>query len=189
MIPDTINKRTAQRLSENMKRSLGFTLLELMVVMSLLAVLTVAVVPLYGNSMAYVTLRSTRNDFASLLSFVQEKAVSESREYRVYIDNKEGKYWVMRFKERDKEDKIFEKVEAEFGQERFFPPNIKLERIKAPKDRHERAFYIGCYPNGASDRAKLNFRDLRGKRRAFSIEVLGAMGKVDVKTGVQRVVE
>ncbi len=155
----------------------------------MLALLTAAVVPLYNNSMAYVTLRSARNDFTSTLSFVQEKAVIESCEYRVYVSDDEGKYWVRRLKERKGEEKIFEEVAADFARDQYFPSNIKLERIKAPKDRAERAHFIGCYPNGASDRAKLSFRDLRSKKRAFTIEVLGALGKVRVTMGVQRVVQ
>ena len=82
---------------------------------------------------------------------------------------------------------------AEWAAKRTFPANLKLDRFKGPKSRESRSSYhsryIGCYPNGSSDRAELTFVDKRARKRAFRVTVLGVMGKIEVKTGVQRVVE
>lgn len=174
----------------------GFTLLELVVVLAVLAVITAAVVPLYANSLSYVRLRAARNDFVSLLAYVQERAVSESMQYRVCLDEREGEYWVEQFlgAKKGKKDKEteYEAVESAWGAKRTFPTNLKLDRFKGPKS-HEghagsRQKYIACYPNGASDQAELIFRDTKSRKRAFKVEVLGPMGKIKVTTGVQRVV-
>ena len=110
----------------------GFTLLELVVVMALLAIITAAIVPLYGNSMAHIQLRNAQNEFVALLSFVQERAVAESREYRVYIDDEAGVYWVMYEEGYDKknDEKVFTEVEADFGKEQSLPKYLVLEGVK-----------------------------------------------------------
>jgi len=162
--------------------SKGFTLLELIVVMTILAIISAAVVPMYGRSLAAIQLRSVRNDFVSLLSFVQARAVAESREYRVYIDSREGVYWVMYFDGvDDKEEKVFQFVEAEYGQEHAIPQGYEIKSVSAPKDRNYDAYYIACYPNGACDNnATVSFKNVQDGR-GFEVTTTGAMGKFEVK--------
>jgi len=160
----------------------GFTLLELIVVLSLLAILSAAVVPLYGQSMSAIQLRDARNDFVALLSFVQERAVTDSREYRVYIDSETHSYWVGYHAATEEEEKVFKDVAAEYGRERFLPEFLELDRIKAPEDRELNVHYIGCYPNGACDRVEVTFTDTRTWGRQFSVATEGVMGKISVET-------
>jgi len=163
-------------------RGRGFTLLELIVVMALIAVISAAVVPVYGRSMSAIQLRNVRNDFVSLVSFVQEKAVAESKEYRVCIDSRDNVYWVMVLAGYDdRNEKVFKPVEAEYGVEKALPEGYVIERVDARKDRETGARYIGCYPNGACDEVDVTFRDQRNRRRTFKVTTLGAMGKFEVK--------
>ena len=159
----------------------GFTFLELLVVVTLLSILSAAVVPLYGASMAGLRLRSVQNDFISLLSFVQERAVVESREYRLYLNESEGSYFVMYLAEHDGRRKIFEYVEGDFGVEQFLPEYIKLDKVKAREDRDVRMHYIACFPNGACDRATIAIQDTRSRSRRVEISTLGSLGKFEVK--------
>jgi len=159
----------------------GFTMLELVVVLSLLTIITAAVVPLYAKSMSAIQMRNARNDFVALLSFVQERAVSDSREYRIYLDTEKGGYWVSAHTATEDRQKIFEDVEQAFGRERLLPPYLELDRVKAPKDRKRGVHYIGCYPNGASDRVQLTFKDTRNRRRRFRVRTEGVMGKLRVE--------
>lgn len=159
----------------------GFTFLELLVVVTLLSILSAAVVPLYGASMAGLRLRSIQNDFISLLSFVQERAVADSREYRLYLNTQDGSYFVMYLAEYDGQRKIFEYVEADFGVEQFLPEFIKMDKVKAREDRNMRMNYIACYPNGACDRATVTLLDTRSRSRRVDISTLGTLGKFEVK--------
>lgn len=167
----------------------GFSLMELIVVLTLVTVIAAVVVPLYGSSMAQVQLRDARNSFVSLITHVQERAVAESLEYRIYIDDKEGAYWVMRLAGMDKDEKVFKPVSGEFGRKMFFPPYLRVDRVRARKDRDRRAYYIACFPNGASDRATVSFRDERNRSRAFRVATQGAMGRIDVRSGTTQVVQ
>jgi len=147
----------------------------------LLAIITGAIVPIYSNSMATIQLRSAQNDFVSILVFVQERAVSESLEYRLYIDDEEGSYWVMFLKGFDKDEEVFKQVKADFGKKQYLPTFMSIDRLKAREDRKRGVRFIGCYPNGACDRASLTIRDTRSRGRKITIETLGSLGKIRAK--------
>ena len=85
----------------------GFTFLELIVVLSILAVLTAIIVPVFGNSVSALKRRSARGDFVAQVYFVQELAVRESREMRLYIDTRKGAYWIEGWVEGHGDDKAF----------------------------------------------------------------------------------
>ena len=159
----------------------GFTLLELIVVLSILTIITSAVVPVFSSSMATIQLRSAQNNFVSTLVFVQERAVSESLEYRLYIDDDEGCYWVMALEGFEDDEEVFSQVESSFGQVQYLPAFMKIDRLKAREDRARRAKFIGCYPNGACDRASFILQDTRGRDRRIEIETLGSLGKIRAK--------
>ncbi|MBW7866485.1 MAG: type II secretion system protein [Candidatus Hydrogenedens sp.] len=159
----------------------GFTLLELIVVMTILSVISMAVVPVFLSGMTAVEVRNARSDFIATLRFVQELAVKESREYRVYISEEDGTYWVMRLSGLKDTEKQFEPVEEEFGAEKRFPEFLKITRIKARRDRGGNARFIACLPNGASDQAVVSLQDQRVRGRSFDIEVKGVLGKVEIK--------
>ena len=159
----------------------GFTLLELIVVLSILATISAAVVPIYGSSMQSLDIHNARRDFLAVLHFVQQRAVSESREYRLYINEDEGCYWAMYLAGVEDEEKVFEYAPTEFGERIYFPEHLHISRINAEKDRKRKAHYVACYPNGACERIKITFEDDRGRRRRFRVETHGYMGKIEVE--------
>jgi prepilin-type N-terminal cleavage/methylation domain-containing protein len=158
----------------------GFTLLELIVVVTLLALISVAVMPVYVGAMNATAVRNAQSDLLATLRFIQEVAVKESREYRLYLSEKEGKYWVMRLAGLEDNEKQFEEVEEEYGKEKTLPEGLVITRIKARKDGN--AHFIACLPNGASDQATIALRDEKRRGRAtITIEVKGVLGKVGIK--------
>ena len=164
----------------------GFTLLELIVVVMLLGILTGLVVPIYGGSMASMRIRNTQSDIVSLLGYIQERAVTDGREYRLYIDKQDGRFWVMYAVGRKQDEKVFEEETRDYGREREFPEGMIVDRIKAKKDRKRNANYISCHPNGACDVATVVLADKDNRRRHVTVETTGVMGKIEVKRSVDR---
>lgn len=158
----------------------GFTLLELIIVMTLLAVITAAVVPVFGATLKRLQLRSAQDDFVTTLAFTQDMAVRNSREYRLYVDPDEGSYWAMRLVSEGLDEKKFEDVSERWGRVQYFPEYLDMRKPRLAKDRERDAYYIACYPNGACDRIKIRLEDTRDRRRKFEVETLGTLGQFEV---------
>jgi prepilin-type N-terminal cleavage/methylation domain-containing protein len=159
----------------------GFTFLELIVVLALLAIISAIIVPVYVRSMNGIQMRSARNGLIGTLRFIQELSVKESREFRLYVDAKKGTYWVMRMAKVVDGEKKFEPIEETWGAETQLPEQFVITHIKARKDRGEKGIFIACLPNGASDQAVISVRDDHVRGRNYKIVVLGPMGKIEVQ--------
>ncbi len=165
-----------------MAQNRGFTLLEMMIVLMLFTVITVAIIPVYSTSMTSVRVRSARDDLVATLAFAMEKAVSQGREHRVYIDTRENVYWVMYLEGYDADhEKIFEDEEERYGEPRRLPEYFRAERVKGPKDRTLGTHYIACYPNGACTQAEVVLVNQRARNQRVKIKTLGFMNKIVVE--------
>jgi prepilin-type N-terminal cleavage/methylation domain-containing protein len=132
----------------------GFSLMELMLVVTLLAIITSAVVPVYSGSLGSIHANHAVRDIVALIKYAQERAVSDTTEYRLYLDDKNGQYWLMRWEESEDG---FAFVEAdERGEERrTLPPDLSMKEPDAFMDKDRDVRYIGFYPSGACDFAEL----------------------------------
>ena len=183
MIPTTARETRPVRAGLQDRRGAvaGFTLLELIVVLALIAVITASIVPVYVRAMNGIRMRSAQNGLIGTLRFIQELSVRESREYRLYVDAKKGTYWVKRLEKVEKGEKKFEPVAEAWGAETELPAQFVITSVKARKERGEKALFIACQPNGASDQATISIRDDHARGRNIKIIVLGPMGKIEVK--------
>ena len=164
------------------QRCTGFTLLEIIVVMAILAIITAAVVPVYSHSMRAIQARSARNTLIGLLQFTQEKAVTEGCEYRLYLDKKENTYWVMRIIGHDAGEKILESVEVEWGMKRSLPKDLTFQKITARKDASQKAYYIACFPHGGCDVAAVEVRNASDRSKLWTLTTGGRLGQVEAES-------
>lgn len=162
-------------------RNGGFTFLELVVVVTILAVLTAMIVPVYGDSVSAMKRRSARGDFVALLYFVQELAVRQSREVRLYIDGREGAYWVEAWESGHGDEKEFVPVsDRAYGGVRYFPEQFEITRIRARSDRGRGIHYLSFYPNGACDRASIRVSNGGRGDGSTTITTTGVLGQIEV---------
>lgn len=165
----------------NRNRRRGFTFLELIVVTIIIAVLSAAVLPVFSTSFRSLRVRNAKADLLATLAHTQECAVRDSREYRFYVDQKAGAYWVAAYAGTVDEEKVFNPIEENWGKRVELPEPLRMARADMRKDRDMDAQYLACYPNGASDIGAIQVIDPSRGRKSFKIEVLGAMGQFEVK--------
>ncbi len=161
----------------------GFTLLELVVVVAFISILTGMVIPIYNRTMYSLRIRNTTQDITSLIRYAQEKAIAESREFRILIDEENRTFRLVRLKnlthDREKE---FEPVGVgDGGGTITLPETIKISRITAGKDRKTGLRYIACYPNGASDPGQIELEPQGRGRQRILIKWTGALGRFEIK--------
>jgi len=150
------------------------------VVLTLMAIISAAVVPVFSSSLSGLKQKDTLRNLVSLIQFVQEKAVSESRVYRICFDTKAQTYWVMEPAEEPTEDQPYDVVQDSYGRPRKLPTGMEFRAVRARTDRVDRYDYFECYPNGASDELTLTFDFPNDRSRRAKISVEGMMGRVEL---------
>jgi len=165
--------------SPQSKRSqAGFSLMELAVVVIVLAMMTAAVTPIFRTTLVRMKTEQGIQDLLAAMQYTQQRAVSDGREYRIFLNDRDDTYWIERFVEVDeKNEKVFEPFEQFTLRE--LPGELSFRRVSAKRDRVSRAQYITCYPSGASDRASITLDRAQG--RSITIETRGRVGSFRVQ--------
>jgi type II secretion system protein H len=156
----------------------GFSLMELAVVVICLAIMTAMVTPIFRTTMIRLRTEQGINEFLTAVQYAQERAVSDGREFRIYIDARANRYWIERFVEVDEDnERVFEPFET-FTM-RQLPDEVTFRRVSARTDRQTRAQYITCFPSGACDHASITLDRANG--RSLTIDTRGRIASFRVR--------
>ena len=162
----------------NKRARAGFSLMELTVVLIVLAVMTAAVTPIFRNTVVRLKTEQGIQDFITAIQYAQERSVSDGREFRIYLDDREHRYWIERFVEVDDEgERVYEPFER--FTVRQLPDDLTFRRVAANRDRGSRHKFITCYPSGASDRASITLDRANG--RSITIDTRSRPGSLRVR--------
>lgn len=72
--------------------SVGFTLIEIIIVLVLLAIVTAIALPTFRNLVANSPLKTAARDLMSEIALQKERAIAESRQYRIVLDVNNNSY-------------------------------------------------------------------------------------------------
>lgn len=166
-------------------RNNGFSLLELVVVVAVIALISSMVIPMFGESLRSMRRQRYIDDFMTAMKYAQERAITDSVEHRIYIDEKANAFWVCR-QELDVRaltarasdtatlpQATFVPVEDAPGRKTFLPETLSFGAIKARKDKELGGAFIAFYPTGATDIATVTIE--RGKRSSLTIATEGRL--------------
>ena len=125
-------------------------MLELMLVMTILALMTAMVSPVFSGTFSSLRSEDGVRTLVETMEFAQSRAVTDAHEYRLYLASKGGQYWVERIGE--KEDTI-DSVEDSL------PDSLRFTKAKAQRDEKSKRYYIAFYPSGLCDRSSISLAD------------------------------
>lgn len=157
----------------------GFTLMELIIVLTIIAIISAAVIPVFGASFNTIRRDHALRDFLAALRYSQERAVAETCEYRVVIDPETRSYRITRMVKFDRGEKTFKPIDERFGAKMTFPEEFEIKKPTARRDRETRTYFIAFFPNGACDEALVPFT-VNGKRDV-SVLTNGRNGHIEIK--------
>jgi len=151
--------------------------MELIIVLTLVAIITAAVVPMYSGSLSSVHADYSLRDIVALLKYAQERAVTDTTGYRFYLDPEQGEYWLMRLTNVDGE-LLFEEVTERQAERRTLPEYLQMETPKAFEDPDLNAYFIEFFPSGACDIGRIELT--KDDNTLIRIETGGKLGQIKV---------
>lgn len=148
----------------------GFSLIELVVVLTLIAVMAMTVTPVFRSSLAAARAdHAARDLFAEFVS-AQERAVAHSAEYRVYFDRKENTYWVAHAPFNAKDE--YAVVESIQGGVAAIPDRLTIAKVTG-RSAGANTYYLAFYPHGGTDVGEIQLADASDRRRIYRLETTG----------------
>lgn len=159
----------------NVKQADGFTLIELIIVMVILAVVTAVSIPKLGSIFESTSFRRMVNKAIAFLRDARVDALSTGKKISILVDLEEGKLTRLAEGEGDKNLQMPAGVELGIEQEG------KLKRVQTFGEDENVEFAF--YPNGTASGPKLFLEDTnRGRNAVIYLEPLA--GHVRYKIGV-----
>jgi general secretion pathway protein H len=137
----------------------GVTLLELLIVLSIMAVVAALVVPMFGGGVSTGELKSAAREVAAGLRFARSEALATRQETRVMLDLEHRSFRI----ERDQRTHTL-------------PPQIELKLFTAQRDLvSETVGAIRFFPDGGSNGGRVT---LAAGERKYDVDVDWLTGRV-----------
>jgi prepilin-type N-terminal cleavage/methylation domain-containing protein len=176
----------------NHDQRLGFTLVELMVVIVLIGVMTAMIIPEMKGSFEDALLRSTGRELVNVFGVAGSHAVSVNQVLQVRLDRKTGHYAIeKRVRERGRagyfvpardipggEGKLDARISIEIhmpGEDAAQPSGEAMPQAPETTPREQEAEdTIAFYPDGTADAREIVLRDPDGFRLGLRINPVTA---------------
>lgn len=151
--------------------------MELILVLTLLAIISSAIVPVFSRSLVSIHGKHSQREIIALLKYAQERAITDTVNYRFYCDPELNQYWLMRLDDQNG-NRVFVEVTDKTGMRKTLPGNVKIEPKSLYRDKFLKAYFLEFYPSGASDRGELTLTTDDGETIDISTE--GHAGQIEV---------
>lgn len=159
----------------------GYTLMELIVVVTILAALTAMVTPLFRVSFAETSNEFAIRNLVATMKYAQTLAITKAMEHRIYFKPSANTYWLMRKVGRKDGEAVLEPVADQEGDAQVLPVTLEMREIEARRDRERDAYYISFFPSGACDVAEIRIALAKEPHRRFTISTKGALNRFSVR--------
>lgn len=165
----------------------GFTLMELMVVLMLLAIVTALILPELTGTHEDALLRSTSRKIIDVCNLANSRAISTSRPQRVQLDGGRGRYRLETISNNRPAEAELEPRPRPDAVEGTLDPRITIE-LRAGVEPADHGAHlppnvekqpgpsqtISFYPDGTADRCDIVLRDRTGVQLALRINPITA---------------
>lgn len=142
-------------------RAPGFSMLELLVVLAIMALVTAAVVPIFGKGVSTTELKSAARSLASGLRLARSEAVSQHRQTFLVLDVAGRRFKV------DQDPKQYP-----------LPRDVELKLFTAQKDLVDEAVgAIRFFPDGGSNGGRIT---IASGERKYEVDVDWLTGRIAI---------
>ena len=156
-----MRRRAARIAASARRRARGVTLLELLIVLSIMAVIAAMVMPIFGSGVSTAELKGAAREVAAGLRLARSEALATRKETRVMLDLEHRSFQG----ERD-------------ARAHALPRQIELKLFTAQSDLvNDRVGAIRFFPDGGSNGGRVT---LAVGERKFNVDVDWLTGRVAI---------
>ncbi len=145
------------------KAPLGFSLLELIAVLIVMAAATAIILPSFQGGLKNLELETSGRDLVTLMKYARSQAITQQKVFRVFLFPKEG----------ERAHYVFATAFGEQIKKQHLPEGISLS---AEKGRFP--VRIGFYPNGRSSGASFILTSSTGRQMRVAVDPITGLAKV-----------
>lgn len=163
-----------------MSRRAGFTLLELVVVLFILALVTALVAPAFSRSFGQAQLKAATRELAALCRFARTQAITSQGVLEVVLDRQTNSYWLNGIVQASPAQDTEHPVQDRQARLRALPTGVTLKSVvidTGPLREDERGSII-FFPQGSSTGGSIDLSDEKG--RGYRIVVDPSVGLVRI---------
>jgi len=148
-------------------RCRGFTLVELLLVIILIGIISVAAVPNLGRSYRHLEVEETGRQIAALAQYGRERAILDEMRYALYLDRSRDEAWLCR-EERGEDGIATFRALGSSESRRSWLQTVSLAEV-VPDPGREKLMVVYFAPDGGADAVQLVFANLEGERCTVAI--------------------
>ena len=148
----------------------GFSLLELLLVIIILAVIAGLTVPHFSQSYTHVLITKTADDIAYSMRYAQSRAVTRGHRFQLQFDDTFQKYWITEEESEEQLNPVFKRISGKMGKTYAIPEGVEV--------RAERST-IDFLPNGNIQKARIQ---LESKNNVLTISTADQKNHVLIYT-------
>lgn len=159
----------------------GFTLMELIVVLSILTAMSLSVMPAFKGALDNIKKEGAIDDLVAAMQLAQSNAINQGVIHRVYLNKEESTYWTAHFTQLPNGDYGYVPNDDNYGKPKSLPPELSFRKITARRDKsRDKAYYVAFYPTGARDEAKVSIRDETNRWGGYELTTKGSITRIDI---------
>ncbi|MBN2097659.1 MAG: prepilin-type N-terminal cleavage/methylation domain-containing protein [Candidatus Omnitrophica bacterium] len=143
----------------NQLKSNGFTLIELVLVASIILILVAVTAPQFRGPFQKIQLKNTCQNLVQLMRYAQARAVAERRLCRINFDLEEMSFWLTSADAA--EAGKFSNIQGRWGRRFKFAQGVSVQLELEGEANEER--FITFYPDGSQEKARVQITDRAGE--------------------------
>lgn len=160
------------------ERTTGFTMVELLVVMAIMAIVSGAVTLSLGPALQDARLRSGSRMVLGALNFARSHAVTSRNCTRVIFDMERNGIEVEELINDSEGSATIKPVNTPSGRFRRLPEGIRIERLRKPDGVNDES-WISFTELGQGENALVDIADSHGRRRVIAVESITGRSRIE----------